>query len=209
MSQEQTFEEHVTETKKQLEEHPEDGRVRYNWACILIAQGKYDEAEEELKKAVQLQSELAEAFVQLGGLAMRKGDLNLCLSYNQQAAKVRHRFAVPHGNIGFVHLQKGNVQEAIKSLRRAVSFDPKFVQAIATLGSAYFMEGDPDGCIEQSKKALDLQPTFGPAYNNLCLAYLEKKEYGKAVENCDLAQKYGYEVPAPILEELKPHRNAK
>ena len=206
MTQNDKLAEHIAAAKKALVENPNDARNHYNWACILIGQGEYEEAEQELKRAVHLNKELAEAYVQLGGLAMRKGDLNLSLSYNQAAIKIRPRFAVPHGNVGFVHLQKHEVDKAIKAFRKAISLDPKFVQAIASLGSAYLMNGDPDGCIEQSRKAVELQPSFGPAYHNMCLAYLEKEMFSEAVASCDLAMQYGFETPQEVLEELKPHR---
>ena len=121
MTEANNLEEYIRDLKKRVQDNPEDGVAHYNLACVLIGEGRHQDAEEELKKAIQLTPDLAEAYVQLGGLAMNKGDLLTCLSYNQKAAEFRPRFAVPHGNIGFVHLQLGKPDEAVKALRRALS----------------------------------------------------------------------------------------
>jgi hypothetical protein len=51
-----------------------------------------------------------------------------------------------------------------------------------------------------------LDATFAVAHNNLALAYFEKKDYKKAVEHCDAAQKNGFEVEPKFLKDLEPHR---
>jgi len=77
---------------------------------------------------------------------------------------------------------------------------------MTSLGSAYLMDGDWDMCIFQSGKALEIEPHFGPAYNNIGLAYLEKGEHAKAVENFDKAQANGYDVEPSILAEIEQYR---
>lgn len=205
-NQYQSLQEYVADLYRKKQQTPEDGLVRYNLACVLIGQGKYEEAEEELKLAIQYSPDLAEAYVQLGGLAMRKGDLATCLSFNRKAAEIRPRFAVPHGNIGFVYLQQGEVDKAIGALKKALSLDPKFLQARSTLGSAHLMEGDVEGCIDECTKVVEQEPTFGPAYNNLCLAYMEKGDFQQAIRYCDLAREYGFQVAQEVIDELQPHR---
>ena len=100
----ESIEEYMQTLEKQLADNPRDGVAHYNMGCVLLGKGEYDKAEQELKKAVQFTPDLAEAYVQLGGLALRKGDLMTCLSFNQKAAELRPRFEVPHGNVGFVKL---------------------------------------------------------------------------------------------------------
>ncbi len=51
---------------------------------------------------------MAEAYVQLGGIAMQRGDLEGCLRYNITATQQRPFFAVPWGNIGYVTWNRRN-----------------------------------------------------------------------------------------------------
>jgi hypothetical protein len=38
------------------------------------------------------------------------------------------------------------------------------------------------------------------------VGYLEKKNYEKAIEHCDIATSLGYEVAEELKAELAPHR---
>ena len=91
-----------------LSSNPECGTSHYNLAVGLLGQKKYDEAERELLEAVDCSPSLAEAYVQLGGICLQRGDLEGCLAYNQRAIHSRAGFAEGHANIGFVYMQKGD-----------------------------------------------------------------------------------------------------
>jgi tetratricopeptide (TPR) repeat protein len=198
--------EYIEHQRAAIASNPECGTSHYNLAVGLLGQKNYEEAEKELFLAIECSPTLAEAYVQLGGLCLQRGDLDGCFDFNQRAVKVRPGFSEGHSNMGFVHLQKGNIDEAITSLERAVAFNFRFVQAFATLGNAYLMKGRLDDSIKTSLKALELEPTFAVVHNNLAIAYLEKGEYVKAVEHCDKALENGYNVADEILKEMEAHR---
>jgi tetratricopeptide (TPR) repeat protein len=198
--------EYIAKYRNVLSSNPDCGTSRYNLAVGLIAKKMYDEAEKELLLAVEHSQGLAEAYVQLGGLCLRRGDLDGCLSYNKKAAKAKPSLSEAYANIGFIHIQRGEFEEAIINLKRATAFNFRSVQAYATLGSAYLMNGMVEESIENSLKALKLAPDFAVAHNNLAIAYLEKGEFDKAVEHCDRALALGYEVAPQILQDIEPHR---
>jgi tetratricopeptide (TPR) repeat protein len=200
-------EEYINQQRAALAMNPECGTTRYNLAVALMGQKKYDEAEREFKEAVSNSPSLAEAYVQLGGICLQRGDIDGCLAYNEYAVKARAGFSVGYGNIGFVHLQKGDPDNAIVALNKAVSHNNKFIQAYASLASAYFMKGEFDKSIEAAEKAISLEPNFAVAYHNLSLALYEKGEHQKAIENSDKAMALGYEVPSNFLKELSQYRS--
>jgi tetratricopeptide (TPR) repeat protein len=68
------------------------------------------------------------------------------------------------------------------------------------------MKGLVPESIETSKKALEIEPNFPIAHNNIAIAYLELKEYKKAIEHIDKAIELGYEVAPEILSEIAPYR---
>ena len=65
----------------------------------------------------------------------------------------------------------------------------------------------PEG-IKANLEALAVEPKFPIAHNNLAVAYLENKEYDKAILHCDEAVSLGFEVAPALLDELAPHRKA-
>lgn len=208
--------EHIAELRYKLSQNTECGTTHYNLAVALMGKKEYDEAEEVLHDAVECSPNLAEAYVLLGGLCLQRKDLEGCLRYNRLAVKSRAGFAEGYGNIAFVLLQlcdgKDSVEdnkkadEAIKMLQKAIVHNSQFVQAYTTLGTAYFMKGLVKESIEANKKAVKIAPNFPIAHNNLAVAYIELKDFKKALEHCDKAISLGYEMPQDIVNELESHR---
>ena len=208
MSKAKNVEEYIARQEAAIASNPDCGTSHYNLAVALLGQKKYDEAEKELHDAIGCSPTLAEAYVQLGGICLQRGDLENCLYYNKQAVQTRAGFAEGYGNIGFVYLQQGKPDEAIPALEKAIKFNGRFLQAYATLANAYMMKGMIAECIETNLKVLALEPNFAVSHNNLAIAYLENDEYDPAITHCDKAKALGYEVAPEIIAELKPHRKS-
>lgn len=215
----QNADEHVAELRNQLAHNQECGTTHYNLAVALMGKQEYVEAEKELHEAIDCSPTLAEAYVLLGGICLQRNDLEGCYRYNQRATKARAGFAEGYGNMAFVLLQlvdgknseedEEKVDKAIKNLKKAIIHNKNFVQAYATLGTAYFMKGLIKEGIKANLEAIGVMPEFPVAHNNLAVAYLETKEYDKAVEHCDKAAALGFEVAQELLDELNPFRKDK
>jgi tetratricopeptide (TPR) repeat protein len=195
-------EEYIQNLRMTIAQNPECGTSRYNMAVALLSQRKFEEAEKEFREAIDCSPGMVEAYVQLGGICMQRGDLEGCLAYNKKAVQLRPSFSEGYGNIGFVYMQLGKIDEAIQALERATFFNFRFVQALTTLANAYLMKGEIDKCIETNLKAVAIQPDFAVAHNNLAIAYLEKGEKRLAVEHADKAVELGYEMAPEILQEI-------
>lgn len=198
-----TVEEYLAKYRAAIASNPECGTSHYNLAVGLLGQKKYEEAEEEFIEAIRCSPNLAEAYVQIGGIHLQRGDIKGCLEWNKRAVKSRAGFSEGYGNIGFAQLQLGNVGEAIWALEKAINWNPNFIQAIANLANAYMMDGQLEKSIEMSCRALELEPSFAVAHNNLAIAYMEKGDFESAREHCQKAQNLGYAVAPEILAELE------
>ena len=179
--------EYIHDLQAEIEKDPKCAIHHYNLGVAMLSLGDYAEAEECFLNAVRNSGHMAEAFVQLGGLCLRRGDLDGCMQYNKEAAQCRAKFPVAWGNIGFVHLQKGEVDEAIAALHKALTWDPKYLQARATFASALYMKGEYEKSAEMSRMVIQQEPAFGPAWNNLSLACFELGEVDKAKEYAEKA----------------------
>ena len=210
--------ENIARLKSQLSRNEECGTTHYNLAVALLGKQEYAEAENELHEAIDCSPSLAEAYVLLGGICLKRKDLEGCYRFNQRATKARAGFAEGYGNMAFVLLQlvdgkdtkedEEKVDKAIKNLKKAITHNKNFVQAYTTLGTAYFMKGlVPEG-IKANLEALKVQPEFPVAHNNLSVAYLETGEFDKAIAHCDKAEELGFEVAQELKEELATHRKA-
>ena len=206
MPKAKNVEEYIARQQAAIAANPDCGTSHYNLAIGLLGLKKYDEAEKELFAAIECSPTLAEAYVQLGGISLQRGDLEGCLHFNKRAVQSRAGFAEGYGNIGFVQLQLGNIEEAISALEKAIRWNPKFLQAYTTLANAYLMKGMIDESIDTSMKVIAIEPEFAVAHNNLGIAYLEKEEYSLAVKHLDKAVELGYEVAPEIMDEIKKYR---
>ena len=197
------LDEYIADLKAEIAQNEQCATHYYNLGLALLTKRDFVAAEEALLNAVRNSPHLAEAYVQLGGICLERGDLDGCLRYNEEAANCRAKFPVPWSNIAFVHLQRGEPDKAITALTKALKWDPNFVQAQNALATAYFMKGNYKACEEQCLAIIKKEPAFAPAWNNLALAYFDQGENAKAREAAETAQKLGFEVPKGFMEELK------
>lgn len=194
--------EYIAKYRSAVSMNPECGNSHYNLAVGYLGKGMHAEAEKELHAAIDCSPSLAEAYVQLGGLALARGDLEGCLDWNKRAVNSRAGFSEGYGNLGFVYMQMGEAELAIKNLQKAIAYNSRFIQAYVTLASAYYASGLVDESIAASEKALSLDENFAVAHNNLAIAYLEKGDFAMAEKHCVEAGKHGYAVADEIRADI-------
>jgi len=85
MTKAKNVQEYIAHQKTAIASNPECGTSHYNLAIGLLGLKKYEEAEKELLTAVECSPNLAEAYVQLGGICLQRGDMEGCLKYNKMA----------------------------------------------------------------------------------------------------------------------------
>ena len=108
MTKAKNVQEYIAHQRAAIATNPECGTSHYNLAIGLLGLKKYEEAEKELLTAVECSPNLAEAYVQLGGICLQRGDIEGCLKYNKMSVQARAGFSEGYGNIGFAQLQLGN-----------------------------------------------------------------------------------------------------
>jgi len=203
MTKPKNIQEYLAKYRMAIAQNPECGTSHYNLAVGLLGARLYDEAERELILAIENSPSLAEAYVQLGGICLYRGDLEGCLSWNKRAVNARAGFAEGYGNIGFVNLQLGKMDEAVFALKKALKWNPKFTQARANLANAYLLQGEITESILENKIVLEQEPLFAIAHNNLAIAYMENGEHDLAKEHLQKAIELGYEVSPELKKEIE------
>ena len=93
------LDEYIADLKAEIAQNEQCATHYYNLGLALLTKRDFVAAEEALLNAVRNSPHLAEAYVQLGGICLERGDLDGCLRYNEEAANCRAKFPVPWGNI--------------------------------------------------------------------------------------------------------------
>ncbi len=91
----------------------------YNQGNAHYEEGKFDEAIEDYKKAIELESEFTEAYNNLGNAYGRKGDYDEAIINYTKAMKISPRFGKAYVNLGYAYYLKGNYKLSCRYYERA------------------------------------------------------------------------------------------
>jgi len=144
---------------------------RYAIAQDLIAAGKYPQAIDSYRGALELDPELGRAYA---GLAAASANLNRyddAKKYYQEAMKRIDRMTEreKHRTLGGYYLRTGDAQAAIKELKMLVDRYPADEAGLSNLAFAYFLARDMSAAMEQGGKAVKIYPKSILARGNLAL----------------------------------------
>jgi tetratricopeptide (TPR) repeat protein len=129
--------------KKVLEREPGNAVVRYNLGMVYLHTGDVEAAEDELRKASELDPEMADAFYQLGALLLKKknyyGAVKNLLDARRRDARlpVKELLVDAYGGLGRFYLDNGDYENAGVNFKEALRLDPSRAAGHAMLGRAH------------------------------------------------------------------------
>jgi len=112
-----------------------DYRVFSNYGIFLNEIGKHKEAEFELKKAISLNPEYANAYYNLAVLYIGQGNLEKAELELKKTIKLKSDFAIAHYNLGFILKDQGRLKEAESYTQKALEVDPQLTDAYLSLST--------------------------------------------------------------------------
>lgn len=147
-------------------------------------------------KAIELDSELAEAHASLALVA-------LTLEWNwpeaekrfERALELNPNYADAYSWYGLYLLYMGRYEESIDEFNRALQRDPRVPRFCVSAGISYSYLHRYEEAIDQYREALDLEPNYPLAHYFLGAAYISKKMYEEAVEAIKKAVEYSEQSP--------------
>ncbi|MBI4237076.1 MAG: tetratricopeptide repeat protein [Deltaproteobacteria bacterium] len=162
-----------------------------NRGALLLEEGRLDQAEFELKTAIQLSPDYAEAYNNLGIVYKKRNQLDLALTHFQKAAALNKDYTAPLSHIGAIYITQGRYDTAIEILTKAINRERTFAYAVYNLGLAFLMKAreEPDHkkkekwyaeAEKQLTDATQLNPKLLEAHLNLGDLYVERGDLEKA-----------------------------
>ena len=109
--------------RRAVAQDPASASSHHNLGMALWRAGCAAEAEQELRKALELRPDFPEALVNLGGFLLARWDYRGSVETNRQAAKLRPDLLIAHYNQGLGHLYLGEADAMVACLRRALELD--------------------------------------------------------------------------------------
>jgi tetratricopeptide (TPR) repeat protein len=157
----------------------------------LVAEGKFDAAAAELKKATEADKNSVDAWMQLGHAYRGMKQYENALSAYTAAKRIDRNSVVPHVAHAKVEVVLGHIEQATTELNFVVEMDPKNLEALILLGQVSQMPSKlPDGTTGVSKASLEraelnLQAATTLAPHNVEANFELAKVYGKLGKRAD------------------------
>ena len=151
-------------------------------AAYQIENGQQDAARANLKQIVATDSTCAEAYFQLGLLALKTEGPEAAISQFDKA--IRHDPKVPlyYLNAGVAQFQAKRFDKAIPAFRSAISLDPRFVSAHSLLGQSLIAVDFLSAAERQYQRAVEIEPTNAGALRGLGYCYMKRAAYKEAAD---------------------------
>ena len=141
----------------------------------------FPKAETAAKKALELDSTLAEAHVSLGySKLVYEWNLSEAEKELARALQLRPDYATGHQFYAYYLTAVGNLGAAIAERKRALELDPVNPLLTSALGEAFYQNREFDRTIEQNSKSLQLDPSYAIALVNIGRAYEMKGMHPQA-----------------------------
>lgn len=140
-------------------------------------------AEEAVRRALELDSSLAEAHASLGLLYSTWQDGPAAIRELERAIELRPGYAEGHSWLSWLALLVGRAEQALVSAKRAVELNPLSAEAVDHLSLSHLANGEAVKAQAEARRAEELSPGWPTAlfYKALALYQLEELEEARAV----------------------------
>ena len=163
-----------------------DYDVPFDLAVSLQEKGDQEPAIAHYTKAIKLDPQAAEAYINRSVAYESMGELDLALRDLDTALDIEPRFEAHH-NRGNVHYKKGDYDRAIRDYAKALELDPGNADARVYRGDALKRLAFYDDAIRDYETALALDPADAKPYVGIGVVHSLRGDHDDALKCYDAA----------------------
>jgi len=127
-----------------------------------------------LTASINLFSQTAEEWKELGNIELDSANYNKAIEYYQKSIEVDSNYFNAYYNLGLAFMQLSDFDSAIKYCRKAITKNDTIADTYFLLGSVYAEKQDFDNAIKMYKDGILLKPNSPKEYYYLSFLYNEK-----------------------------------
>ena len=164
---------------------PKDARKAYDKGLDALKKKKFDDAQLNFEKAVELYPKYATAWYELGMLQAGQGNMDLAHSYFDKASECDPKFVQPYLQVSILELQASSWQSLADVTDRIVKLDPFdypqafYFNAVANHNLHNMAAAEKSAL---TAERLDTRHTIPKVSHLLGLILMYKKDYAGAAE---------------------------
>jgi len=173
-----------TATARQLE--PDRPAVRYSAGMTLFRIGRYEDARQELEKAIALQPTSEEAARMLGRVLIRQGKIDEGVAQFNKAIAIRPNSYPLYSDLGFALFGAGRFKDALDAFEKSIAIAPNSAVALAQAGAASQSMGDNARALGYYERANAIQPR-AETFSSMGTVYYTEGDFAKAARAYETA----------------------
>jgi Flp pilus assembly protein TadD len=148
--------------------------AEHNHGFHLHLHGRASEAEPFYRRAVVLDPDFTQAWINLGLAVIAQGRSDEAMSCQREALRIDPENADAHNNLGMVHYAQGHIAEAENCFRAALRLRSDHANATLNLGATRQILNHVEAAEGLFRRALALGVDVARAKSNLSLALMEQ-----------------------------------
>ena len=141
--------------------HQEYEDTELDWFCRgsnYYDEGKYKDAIESYKHAIEIKPDYVEAYFSLGVVYTQMGMYQEAVNAHKQAIQINPDLLAAHYGLGLAYFQSGMYQEAIQANNQAIQINPDDAETHLALGVIYILLDDKDAALKEYEILKELDP---------------------------------------------------
>jgi tetratricopeptide (TPR) repeat protein len=166
-----------------LETEPDNADVYNNLGVAYANVADFEHAETYLTKDLELDPELAQAYINLSDLYYKADDLASAIGTLQKGSyELQDNLTIAH-LLARVYIDDQRWEDAIEELERVLDGEPENYDAYYDLGHVCFELGDYEGAISNFETVTEYRQDSELLFYSLAQAYEANNEINKAISN--------------------------
>jgi len=145
-------------------------------------QGKFKEAEDMLKKAIEINPNDDEAYIEIGCIYHEEGRFEEAEDMFKIVIEINSGNYEAHTELGWIYWEEDRFKEAEDILKKAIEINPNDDEAYVGLGRVYWEEYRLKEAEDMLKKAIEINPNDDEIYTLLIHIYHEQGVSDKEIE---------------------------
>ena len=179
--QEEKYAEASREFQKAVWHNPRFAKAYSGLGRAYVGLGRLDDALEALGKAIELEPNVAEAYITKGLILLKraeesgvKSDYERAVSSCRRGIELNPELQVPtliRVALGKAYLQEGKLAEASRQFEEILKTDSNFTDAYFYLGAMHLARHEYEKAENAYRRAIELEPSSAKAYERLAHLY--------------------------------------
>jgi len=184
-----------------IDKRPRAAIAYHNLAFHYQKTGDLYKAIDLINKAIQLDSSVAESFVDRGNFKSDLNDHNEAISDYSKAIKIKPNYADAFNNRGVAKSYTKDFKGAISDYTKAIEIKSDYADAFNNRGNAKNDIGDKEGAFKDYTQSIIINNKNYAAYFNRGLINMKLNNYESAINDFDNVSKINSTLPDAYLNK--------